>query len=75
MGNSGFKGKQRGQVIQVVAPPFGQFHKQFTNRTIKTNCAMNGTARFNIYSCLETSDGQSFNLYLKYDHFFNARVN
>ncbi len=49
MGNSGFKGKQREQVIQMVAPPFGQFHKQFTcitNRPIKISCAINGIACF-----------------------------
>jgi hypothetical protein len=29
----------------------------------------------NIYSYLETSDGQSSNLYLNEDHFFNTNVN
>jgi hypothetical protein len=44
----------------------------------------NGTACFknvnncmntNIYSCSETSGGQSSNLYLKVVHFLNTRVN
>jgi hypothetical protein len=44
----------------------------------------NGTAHFknvnnysntNIYSYLETSGGQSSNLYLNVVHFFNTRVN
>jgi hypothetical protein len=29
----------------------------------------------NIYSCLETSSGQSFNLYLNLVNFLNTRVN
>ncbi len=29
----------------------------------------------NIYSYLETSGGQSYNLYLNVVHFFNTRVN
>ncbi len=29
----------------------------------------------NIYSYLETYGGQSFNLYLKFIHFFNTHVN
>ncbi len=45
---------------------------------------MNGTARFkivnnclntNIYSYLETSGGQSYNLYLNAVHFFNNSLN
>ncbi len=44
----------------------------------------NGTVRFknvnnhlniNIYSYLETSGGQSFNLFLNVAHFFNISVN
>jgi hypothetical protein len=36
---------------------------------------VNNYLNINIYSYLETSGGQSFNLYLNVVHFFNARVN
>jgi len=36
---------------------------------------VNNCLNTNIYSYLETSDGQSSNLYLNVVHFFNASVN
>jgi hypothetical protein len=36
---------------------------------------VNNLLNTNIYSYLETSGGQSFNLYLNDDHFFNTSVN
>jgi len=36
---------------------------------------VNNYLNINIYSYLDTSGGQSSNLYLKVVHFFNARVN
>jgi hypothetical protein len=36
---------------------------------------VNNCLNTNIYSCLETSGGQSSNPYLNVVHFFNARVN
>jgi hypothetical protein len=50
---------------------------------LKLKCKFNGTAHFknvnnclntSIYSYLETSGGQSFNMYLNVVHFFNNRV-
>jgi hypothetical protein len=35
---------------------------------------VNNCLNTNIYSYLDTSDGQSFNLYLNVVHFFNAKV-
>ncbi len=40
-------------------------------RTLKN---VNNYLKTNIYSYLETSGGQSSNLYLNVAHFFNARV-
>ncbi len=36
---------------------------------------VNNYLNTNIYSYLETSGGQSYNLYLKVAHFFNTSVN
>jgi hypothetical protein len=36
---------------------------------------VNNCLNTNIYSYLETSGGQSYNLYLNVVHFFNASVN
>ncbi len=36
---------------------------------------VNNILNTNIYSCLETSGGQSTNLYLNVDHIFNVSVN
>ena len=36
---------------------------------------VNNSLNANIYSYLETSGGQSFNLFLNVDHFFNTGVN
>ncbi len=36
---------------------------------------VNSRLNTNIYSYLETSGGQSFNLYLNVDYFFNTSVN
>ncbi len=36
---------------------------------------VNNCLNANIYSYLETSDGQSFNIYLNAVHFFNTIVN
>ncbi len=36
---------------------------------------VNNYLNANIYSYLETSGGQSYNLYLNVDHFFNTSVN
>jgi hypothetical protein len=41
-------------------------------RTLKN---VNDYLNTNIYSCLETSVGQSFNLYLNAVHFFNTSLN
>jgi len=43
--------------------------EQHTSKNI-SNCFNN-----NIYSCLETSGGQSSNLYLNVAHLFNTSVN
>jgi len=36
---------------------------------------VNNCLNTNIYSCLETSGGKSYDLYLNGVHFFNASVN
>jgi hypothetical protein len=41
-------------------------------RTLKN---VNNYLNINIYSCLETSGSQGFNLYLNVIHFFNTSVN
>ena len=43
--------------------------------TIVEQCAKNNYLNTNIYSSLETSGGQSSNLYLNVVHFFNTSVN
>ncbi len=39
------------------------------------HCALKNHSNINIYSYLETSGGQSSNLYLNVVHFFNTSIN
>jgi len=52
------------------------FHKTFYDiLTILMEQRTNNCLNTNIYSYLETSGGQSSNLYLNLVHFFNTNVN
>ncbi len=70
-------------LMKIKKGPCGTLSKPTVEKLLENSCSMeqralqneNSCLNTNIYSYLETSGGQSSNLYLNAVHFFNTSVN